>query len=645
MSRKIVSVLANLGENPYIRYHTKPQAFQTSPQKSLSGELAHLVQSELDQMIKDNKEFVASENRATLIILDRRIDCLAPLLHEISYQCMLADLGGLNNGKYKDEENNKEHVLDETDLFWAQVRTWHISEVMEFVTDKFNKFKEENKAAQWELEGKNQSGSSESKIQALKDVMSSFGDYQTTKEAVSRHMSICLFLSKVFADRLLEEVVDLEQSLVMTDPTDGSFAKLLAKVDKILQNPNIEQLDKFRVVLLAVIAHDGISDAERQRFLQNGRFRMEESQALTNMGMLGVRLSPSMGRKNEVKNPYSLEANVKKSVGKQHKFENAKYTPTINYIAKDQIKSNLDPNWFPYVRDIPSASKPAGSKSALPGSAPTAPVQRKKATWAQKKTSAPTPMEAAAQAAPQDLTENGPRTIIFIIGGSTYSEIKTLTDLRQEMNREIILGSTHVWTPDSFVESLKDLHRPNASAKFIGYKRPPLPQRYERGDASLSRNGRGMDVPVSRSSRGNDSIARSPRGSTRSYDDDRGQRPSRGSPPPPERMRGSPPSERSRSRRSESRGDSSQSRSDGRYDDPRRREPVVDDAEYRNSRRTREGRSPPPRQRQQYNSLNESMSRVSVSDRDERQRPRSAPKETVKEEPPKKKGWFGFSKS
>ena len=48
-------------------------------------------------------------------------------------------------------DGDKEITLDETDMFWKQVRTWHISEVMEFVHEKFEKFKNENQAAKWEM--------------------------------------------------------------------------------------------------------------------------------------------------------------------------------------------------------------------------------------------------------------------------------------------------------------------------------------------------------------------------------------------------------------------------------------------------------------------------------------------------------------
>ncbi|KAJ3270132.1 vacuolar sorting protein VPS33/slp1 [Terramyces sp. JEL0728] len=528
MAKKIVSVLANLGEYPYIRYHSKPQAFQTSPQKSLSGELAHLVQAELDELCREDQSFPPPSKypKAILLVLDRRIDCIAPLIHEVSYQAMLGDLGGLFNGKYHDDKDDKDHILDETDIFWAQVRTWHISEVMEFVQEKFNKFKEENKAAQWEIGARGNDASGN--IQQLKDVMNSFGDYQKTKEFVARHLNICLTLSKTYADRNLADVADLEHKLSTTDPKDSKFSKLLGEVEKALQNQSVDHLDKVRLALLTVIAHEGISDSDRNRFLEMARFHTSESQALTNLNMLGVKLSPNFDkRKNEPNNPFGPSNNARRCEGKKVDFDNAKYTPTISYIIQDQIKGNLDTNWFPWVKE--AAPEFSSVNSAQPGSA-AAPAPRINKSWATRKVNTPSAQDGPPPP-PEDLRQNGPRIIVFMLGGATYSEIKALVDIQKQSKREVLLGSTFVWSPDGFVEGLKDLDRRGMSGqKFLLYKRP-APKVIE---------------PRRKSSRGRDEYYEDEQDDRYRRQDSRGDR--RAPPPrrPPVSSHGSPPQDRDR---------------------------------------------------------------------------------------------------
>jgi syntaxin-binding protein 1 len=228
-AKKICSVLVQMGEYPYIRCHSKPQLFTTNRQKTMTFELAQMIEKELELIRKQDPQYPPPSKypRAILLLLDRKIDVHSILVHDIHYQAMLADLGNLHQRKIVDGDN-KEHLLDETDLFWPQVRNWHISQVMDFVSEKFEQFKKDNMAAQYEL------GSKHVDVQQLKDVVTSFGDYQQTKEVVARHVSICSHVSKLFASRGLEPIVDLEQQIA----TQGYCKQ--KEMERILVDPTIE---------------------------------------------------------------------------------------------------------------------------------------------------------------------------------------------------------------------------------------------------------------------------------------------------------------------------------------------------------------------------------------------------------------------
>jgi hypothetical protein len=187
-------------------------------------------------------------------------------------------------------------------MFWSKIRTWHISESMEYVAQQFSKFKDENKAAQWQLGSGNGSGSNTANsIEALKDVMTSFGDYAATKEAVSRHQNLCLGISRVFERRGLELVVDLEQDLIMTDPSDHSkFSKLVKRTIEMLSRPNMEYHDKIRLLFLLIAAKEGVSDEEREILITAASVKNEELQAMVNLNLLEVKLSSALDRQRKV---------------------------------------------------------------------------------------------------------------------------------------------------------------------------------------------------------------------------------------------------------------------------------------------------------------------------------------------------------
>ncbi|KAH6598779.1 hypothetical protein BASA61_002806 [Batrachochytrium salamandrivorans] len=251
ISKRIVSVLATLGEYPYIRYHTRPTMFSTSPQKSLSQDLALMVQEELDKLCTHDASFPPQSpyKRPVMIITDRSIDVLAPLLHEFSYQAMAGDLIGLETGKYKDRRDGKETIIDETDPIWSEVRTWHIAEVLDYLPELFKRFTSENKAAKWELEG-NSGVESGDKIQGLKDAMGSLGVYQEMKAKYAVHTSMCEDVMSLYKDRMLEKVSEVEQNLAMTDPNDASKTRLLlSDVVRIIEDSSIAMKHHDRLKL------------------------------------------------------------------------------------------------------------------------------------------------------------------------------------------------------------------------------------------------------------------------------------------------------------------------------------------------------------------------------------------------------------
>lgn len=85
---QIASLCITLGEFPYIRYGVTNGFDRVTPR------LAALVYEELDRYAKLDEQFPAENHaqRATLLIVDRVIDTVAPLLHEFTYQAMANDL-------------------------------------------------------------------------------------------------------------------------------------------------------------------------------------------------------------------------------------------------------------------------------------------------------------------------------------------------------------------------------------------------------------------------------------------------------------------------------------------------------------------------------------------------------------------------
>ena len=93
--------------------------------------------------------------RGTIILLDRTIDPVSPLLHEFTYQAMVADLLNLEETpsglkysyEYTQEDGttkDQESVLSDQDTVYTSIRHMHIAITTEQLIDDFNKFMAEN---------------------------------------------------------------------------------------------------------------------------------------------------------------------------------------------------------------------------------------------------------------------------------------------------------------------------------------------------------------------------------------------------------------------------------------------------------------------------------------------------------------------
>lgn len=117
--------------------------------------LAFMVQSNLEEHKRANSDFGkidAGRGRSTLIITDRTMDMMAPLVHEFTYQAMANDLLPIENGvryTYKFQSSvgayeDKTATLSDQDNVWTAVRHMHMREAIDKLMADFNIFLEEN---------------------------------------------------------------------------------------------------------------------------------------------------------------------------------------------------------------------------------------------------------------------------------------------------------------------------------------------------------------------------------------------------------------------------------------------------------------------------------------------------------------------
>ena len=95
-----MSTCVSLGEYPAVRYY-RPRA-ATHEAAVLCAHLAQFVQDGLDNHARLYRDFPPQTStqkpRAVLLILDRTMDLMSPLIHEFTYQAMALDLLDIKDG-------------------------------------------------------------------------------------------------------------------------------------------------------------------------------------------------------------------------------------------------------------------------------------------------------------------------------------------------------------------------------------------------------------------------------------------------------------------------------------------------------------------------------------------------------------------
>ncbi|KAG2229863.1 hypothetical protein INT48_005139 [Thamnidium elegans] len=448
IAKQLLCVCVTIGENPLIRYH-RPLDDKQTINRRIPEHLTRLVQAELDTFCATNPEFPPPRDpplpSGTLIILDRTIDHISPFLHEFTYQAMVADLleveeipAGLKyEYKYTQEDGttqDQEVTLIETDPVYTAIRHMHIASTTEKLIDDFNVFLNENKIDS--SGGPTTAGS----LNDMKNMIGNLPQYQEMKTRFSAHMNIAAACMTEFKDQNLEVIGLLEQDMACGETPDGDKPKnLVESLTPILDDPYTSSIVKARLILLWIATSDTVDPEDLESLLSVARLEQEYKDAIENIRLLGVQLSKSANRQGQK----TKKGKKKKNIQQEVPFDLSRYVPVVKRIAEGHIDGTIDQSLFPNytsknVRQKSLRRDPSQVVKEVPK------LRVYKTQWHKKST--------GANAAPKP--PSGPPIIIFIVGGMTYSEIRSAYELAETFDR-----STHIITPDKFVEDLGKLDK------------------------------------------------------------------------------------------------------------------------------------------------------------------------------------------
>ncbi|PLB49005.1 vesicle trafficking protein [Aspergillus steynii IBT 23096] len=470
LAQKAVSICVSLGEYPTIRYY-RPRT-PTHEASVLCSHLARFIQNELDQYAHFQRDFPppSPRPRGVLLVVDRSMDLIAPLVHEFTYQSMVHDLLPIKDGDkvtYKtivnegsQNEEVKEMEISDQDHVWVDYRHLHMKDVLEKLGEDFAKFRAANPQFAEE--------NNKANVNTIKDMLAGLTEFQQGRDAYTLHLNMAQECMKLFQDHKLLEVSSVEQCL--STGLDENYKKakgLAAQLVQLLDDDTVGHPDRLRLLLLYVIYRGGILGGDIRKLMAHGQLPPQDGEVIYNLDLLGARAEKPL--KDEKPPVQPLFNRKPPSPAEADETSLTRYELNVKLMLEDLVRGTLDSTVFPFTRPQTDADGMGQQQDGLS----QASLRSAKPTWARTRSAAEQPKQ---------------RIIVFMAGGATYGETRTCYEVSQAFGKDVFMATSHMLSPSLFLRQLGDLstdrrrldipaERPKPTAPAHLFERePPPPQ-------------------------------------------------------------------------------------------------------------------------------------------------------------------------
>lgn len=457
MATRLATVFASLKELPVVRYRVKEvdESTGTTFRDSIPKKLALAVWEYITSYKTTIPNYPQIET-CELLIVDRSVDLVAPIIHEWTYDAMCHDLVDLDGNKYVMEvpsksggpPERKEYLLEDHDPVWLEMRYLHIADASERLSDKMDNLMSKNKAAQLQ-----QKDSSELSTRDIQKMVQDLPAYNEMMEKLSLHVEIAGKINTVISEEGLRDIGQIEQDIVFGDAGHKELLEYLSENE----DGNVENM--LRLMMIYALADPEKFEGENgAKLMELANLSHEDMRMIENMRLLE---GPVKKKKQETKGGFlnfdkkkANNALRKDKQGEEETWALFRFFPVLEELIEKIDKHDLPKDEYKCIND-PSTRGVSGHAA---GRAAAQQSRRSRRTPAPGKASDDGhSSDSVLKNAANDLKHMGQRIFVFIIGGATRSELRICHKLTSKLRREVVLGSTSIDDPPMYLTKLKML--------------------------------------------------------------------------------------------------------------------------------------------------------------------------------------------
>ncbi|KZF21288.1 glucose-inhibited division protein A subfamily [Xylona heveae TC161] len=428
----LIALLLSLKKRPLIRYDKTSLLA-----KKLASEVRYQITQE-DQLF----DFRKIDTPPILLILDRRTDPVTPLLTQWTYQAMVHELLGIQNGRVDLSDvpdirpELKEIVLSQDqDPFFKKNMYLNFGDLGGNIKDYVEQY-----------QSKTKSNMNIESITDMKRFVEDYPEFRKLSGNVSKHVTLVGELSRRVNEDTLLDVSELEQSLACNDNHNND----LKTIQQLIQSPNVTPDSKLRIVALYSLRYE--------RHTSNAiPMLLDLLSAAANLPRRQIDIIPQLlqyhhslqmaavGGMSDLFESGSIFSGARDRFKGLKGVENVytQHSPRLEHTLQNLIKGRLREQQYPFVEG-----------------------------------------GGTTRDKPQDI-------VVFIIGGATYEEAKLVAQVNASSpGIRVVLGGTTIHNSSTFLEEVENAVSgwPESSAH--------LWKSFQRHLATVSNGTRSYDVVV-----------------------------------------------------------------------------------------------------------------------------------------------------